>query len=459
MNSENLHTEEFYDVARRIPESYTTYAIYGITIFILLILTLSFIIEIPETVMAEVKVTSENPPITLKAESNGKIMLLSNDRKKRCKKGEYLAVLENSANYKDVLYLNKWLAQHNIWENKNDILELLERPLLLGDIEHSFYTFKLAYIKYHLLLSNKNDYEHSANILGSELIKNYQTLTNRKKLLESYKEEKRIKAKYVKQDSILYRQHAITKDDMDKSILDYMNTQNKIVSLENEITTAELNITQGGAKINQVDDQYYSAKNDAKIQLSESYHSLIIQIKNWEKLYAFIAPGNCVIELANIISNGSFITVGEPVFNVIYENSKFYGTAMLPAEGAGDVRLGDSVNIKMALYPYQEYGSLRGCVKDISLNSIDKSYLVYIDLPFGLVSDNGIRLSFAETMYGQADIITQKKKLILKLFNRLKGATSASRIKEEQRVNEKQKNDSQQESCGQLNNDRKNINF
>ena len=41
-------------------------------------------------------------------------------------------------------------------------------------------------------------------------------------------------------------------------------------------------------------------------------------------------------------------------------------------------------------------------------------------MPNGLESDNNHMLSFAETMYGQAEIITVKKKLIFMLFNKLR---------------------------------------
>ena len=62
---------------------------------------------------------------------------------------------------------------------------------------------------------------------------------------------------------------------------------------------------------------------------------------------------------------------------------------------------------------------MNGVVSDISLNSVEKNYLVYIKLPNGLTSEQGKELSFAETMYGSAEIITEEKRLITKLFYKI----------------------------------------
>lgn len=146
---------------------------------------------------------------------------------------------------------------------------------------------------------------------------------------------------------------------------------------------------------------------------------MIAEIENWENLYVFKAPHDGILEYANIISDGMYISTGEMAFNFIYEKNTYYGIAMLPANGAGDVRVGEKVNIKVDLYPYQEYGVLNGVVSDISLNSVEKNYLVYIKLPNGIVSEQEKELSFAETMYGTAEIVTEEKRLITSLFYKI----------------------------------------
>ena len=50
---------------------------------------------------------------------------------------------------------------------------------------------------------------------------------------------------------------------------------------------------------------------------------------------------------------------------------------------------------------------------------MEKNYLVYIKLPNGIVSEQEKELSFAETMYGTAEIVTEEKRLITSLFYKI----------------------------------------
>ena len=109
--------------------------------------------------------------------------------------------------------------------------------------------------------------------------------------------------------------------------------------------------------------------------------------------------------------------MGTPVFNMVFENSTYYAVAMLPPEGAGKVKVGEKVNIKLSSFPFAEYGTLSGLVQSISQNPIEKYYLVYISLPGGLVSTTGAQLYFAETLYGQAEIVTKDRRLISRVFS------------------------------------------
>ncbi|MCR4592353.1 MAG: HlyD family secretion protein [Bacteroidaceae bacterium] len=427
MNKQTEHTEEFYDVAQRMPDRYTSYIVYGLVVFVLTIFVLGFIIEIPERVYAEAKVISTNPPITLNAQTNGKIHIIEKKSALKCYKGQYLAVIENPADYKDVLALKHWISNAKIWERGANIEELLRSTYLLGDIETDFFAFKVAFIKYHQLLEGHNDYEHTLSLINKQIDANMKSITNREELLNSYNNEREIREFYTKSDSILYDNEIITKDEFDRSNIQYLEARNKILTLEQEINLTHSSTVQNLIKRNQIIDGINNAMEEARVSLNDAFHRLVIQIKNWEKAYVFIAPDECIAEYASIISEGSFVTLGEPIYNIIYKNNSYYAVAFLSSEGSGDVSIGNPVNLDMMLYPYQEYGSLQGFVKSISMNTVDKGYLIYIDMPNGLKSDNNHMLSFAESMYGQAEIITAKKKLILLLFNKLKAITSSSK--------------------------------
>lgn len=118
------------------------------------------------------------------------------------------------------------------------------------------------------------------------------------------------------------------------------------------------------------------------------------------------------------------------MFKIIPINNQIIGQVNLPENGSGKVKVGQSVIIKLNNYPFNEYGSLKGRVKRISLvtnqqtlsdsqNKIN-SYLVDIDLPFGLKTNYGLELNFHAESKGSAEIITADRRLIERFFDNLR---------------------------------------
>ena len=412
-----------------MPDNYTRIIVYGLVIFMAAVIALCFIIEVPETVIAEVRVTSINPPTILKAQTNGKIHFLFDNYRDKYKKGTYLAVMENSANYEDVQFLHKWLTENDIHNKKTDVLEILEKPMNLGELESAFHDFKMACVKYNTLYSSHSSYTNTLKLLEENKKRIGMSIDNNLKTQNIYNKELKIREYYITSDSILFKKNATNKDNMDNSVLQYIQIEKQLANISGQIDDSRQAINETDARIRQAIDEEMIEKTNASIMLNDTYNTLLAQIAMWERNYVFKVPGDSHIELANVLSNQSFVTVGEPIFNVIYDNSKYYGVGILPSTGAGEVKAGNAVKVNMELYPYQEYGSLEGIIKSVSRSSLDRDYLIYIDLPKGLESDNGNILSFAETMYGQAEIITEKKLLFFKLFNRFKEISNIQKRK------------------------------
>jgi archaellum component FlaC len=105
----------------------------------------------------------------------------------------------------------------------------------------------------------------------------------------------------------------------------------------------------------------------------------------------------------------------------------------LPAQGAGKIKAGDAVIVKLDNYPFQEYGSIKGKVERISLtsnplkqnnqNQID-AYLVDISLPNGLRTNYGKQLGFKYEIKGIGDIVSNQRNLLERFFDNLKYASN-----------------------------------
>lgn len=68
-------------------------------------------------------------------------------------------------------------------------------------------------------------------------------------------------------------------------------------------------------------------------------------------------------------------------------------------------------------YPDNEFGLLKGKVKEISLTPNNEGlYLLDVELPNKLITTFGIEIEFKQEMQGTAEIITDDLRLIERIF-------------------------------------------
>jgi HlyD family secretion protein len=158
--------------------------------------------------------------------------------------------------------------------------------------------------------------------------------------------------------------------------------------------------------------------------------------------YVLIAPVNGTISFNGYWTTNQNVIGGEEVFTVIpgYEEipsqarddgqscqterrqtscrpeRRHIGKAQLPIARSGKVKTGQKVNIRLENFPDNEFGILRGIVRNISLVPSQTGqtayYTVEISLPEGLLTTYKKELPYLQNMQGQADIITEDISLL-----------------------------------------------
>ena len=116
------------------------------------------------------------------------------------------------------------------------------------------------------------------------------------------------------------------------------------------------------------------------------------------------------------------INNGDYVFTIIPKNhSSYICKVQAPVLNSGKVKIGQGVNIKLSSYPDNEFGVLKGTVKDISLVPNNEGlYLIDVKLPKKLVTTHSKEIEFKQEMQGIAEIITDDLRLIERIFYQLK---------------------------------------
>lgn len=413
MSDLQAHTFEYKEVAGKISDRFQTLFIICILCLITILFVLGFAIKTPDIIVAETRVTSENPPITLNAQQQGKLHILVSKIPCECFEGQYIAEIENSANVNSVVamkdFIEKCSSPHFLLNSEDcDFMEI-------GDLEPYYFQYKLQKNAYLSLLSD-NHYLYELQLYDLKLKNDSTYIPELEQIHNNYIAEYKIKQKQYQTDSILFAKRVIIEAEANQSYLQMLYAKEKIINSNTLIYKQKQSIIDTQLQKAKLINEYTQAKNESFLKLQESYNNLVAQISKWENNYIFKAAQKGIIEYVGLITDKQYINTSEPVFCNLSANSNFYAIAAVPSAGAGAIKIGQQVNIKLDLYPFHEYGMLEGIVSEIAMNSIDKFYMVKIKLSNGLQSSNGVDFHFAQTMFGKAEIITLEKSIIHKIF-------------------------------------------
>ena len=114
------------------------------------------------------------------------------------------------------------------------------------------------------------------------------------------------------------------------------------------------------------------------------------------------------------------VAANEEVLGITPLNGgELQGQIYLPGAGAGKAKIGQDVIVTLAHYPAQEFGTIRGKVKQIATLPTPKGYYTLISIPQDMKSSYNKKLRFYQNMEGQAEILTDKRSLFSRVFDQL----------------------------------------
>ena len=111
--TEDIALNERQEIPQFIGRPPSLFLRFGITaeaFVVALLLVLSYFIKYPDIVVAKVVLATENPPIHVLAKTGGRVAEILIKNNETVKTGQLLAVMGNTANWHDVLTLDKMLT-------------------------------------------------------------------------------------------------------------------------------------------------------------------------------------------------------------------------------------------------------------------------------------------------------------------------------------------------------------
>ncbi|MDR0559910.1 MAG: HlyD family secretion protein [Prevotellaceae bacterium] len=434
-NSESAkprRSEEIAGIVERMPVTFGRWVAVAVVIFAALLFFFGYIIKYPDTVTGQIRINSTNASARLVANVSGNIKSLYFSPRDDIKKGEYIAVIQNSAVTDDVKNIIEKTGKFDPYKPVSKAVNMFPEQLSLGDLNLDYHTFLAA-------LKNRYDYEKD-NVFEKQRKMLRDNMAWREKLLEESDSilkttmlkldiSKKWFAKYSENNAA--DEKVVSDRETDISKNEYLSLKQEVQNHEKEISSVRMQIIENQNRLAQLNVEQKEKERQLQLDLFSSFSKLVDNLKSWEQKFVFKAPFDGKVEFLKFVTENQFIQAGEEIFGIIPTENNVFGQMLLPTTGAGKVSTGDRVTIKLDNYPYMEYGSIEGVVSSISLLSqVQKSergtvntYFVIIDLPHGLQTNYGEQLDFEYEISGQADIIVKERRLIERLFDNLKYRT------------------------------------
>ncbi len=417
-----LRSEEVQEILNHVPNWMIRWGNTLILILIIGLLLISWFVKYPDTIGTEILVTTNVPPEKIYANNRGQLDAILVADNEKVEADKIIAIIENTANYKDVILLKNTLDTLTI-NYKSFYFPLEKLPeLFLGDVASDYALFEKNYTDYIL---NKE-----LSPLSNETIANRLSLSEARSQLHILNSQKTLSEKeliLVKKDldrfETLYTKGAVSKQEYDQKQLEYLQAQRAVKSINSSVSQLRDLINNSSKNLRGTEIRKLQEENSFLTNVIQSYNQLKRSIRNWELKYVLKSSVKGKVSFLSLWNKNQTVNPGDLVFTVIPdESASFIGKIKAPAQNSGKIKKGQLVNIRLANYPYTEFGQLEGTVKSISLIPDNEgNYLIDVELPKKLITSYNKEIAFKQEMTGTAEIVTEDLRLIERFFYQLKG--------------------------------------
>ena len=417
----NLRSEEVQEILGRPPKWIVRVGISIIFVVVAGPFVGSYFLKYPDILPATITVTTENLPAGVMAMTTGKIDTIAVTEKQLVREGDLLAIVRNPARYEDVMAVKRMLE-----ESDTLVVETHGRASLqLGEIQSAFTAFDNALTDYRHFV--EMDYHNrKIKVIQKQISAQKSLLQKTINQLNISRKQLSAAQKLFEIDSTLYNKSALSLVDYQSARNSFLQQQSSLESSKMSVDNQQMSILQSEQSIFDLEQQRIDEEQQLTSALTTAKEQLAAQIRQWEQTYLLVAPCDGKVTFTKYWQKNQNVNAGEVLVTVVPDgDTQVMGKILLPQQGAGKVKVGQTVNVKLDNFPYLEYGMVKVCIRNISMVPIQvdentKAYMLEVEFPENLVTTYGKELTFSQEMTGTAEIITEDLRLLDKFINPIK---------------------------------------
>ena len=411
------YSEEVNEIMTKMPPWLIRRGIGFLFVVVSLLLFGSYIIKYPDVVMTDVTISSSNPPIKIVSRVDSKIQKIFKRNNDYVSKNELICLINNPANYEDVLQIRKIItAGDSQGINLSNLSKILpNEQLQLGEMQTTYSALLQSFHQYTFFKRNNFSKQKIAQL--SEQIKYHGMLDFEMVQKDSLLNKQLFLGnKKYSADSALAFEKIIAPLELDNTTDELITRQLNVQTTRSSILQSKIQRQEFAKTITDLQQQHLKQEHDFQETIFNTITKLKGELAICEQKYVVISPIDGRTLFFTIWKENQPVSIGETLLMVVPKVENFIAKANLPIDGAGKVQIGQKVLIKLRSFPFQEFGTIRGTVSQISSIPFDSAYALEIFLPDGLKTNLKRAVPPLPELIGTAEVVTSSRSLFERIF-------------------------------------------
>lgn len=418
-----LRSEEVDDILGTVPSWVTRAGSSVLWAVLIALLVLSWFIRYPDVVPSRVKITAQEPPVRLVAQSSGRLAKLLVTDGETVNSGAWLGVMENPAELEDVRRLGALLPEIELRlhdpEKLTQISVELPGTATLGPLHIAYAALVRSVLAYRLFRSEAY-HEKKMALIDAQVVRQRQLVARTRKQVEIVQGEQALSTTARDRARHLLAEGLAPAADLEGA--ESALQQKRLLGAEVQVSVLSHELQGQEYEKTRMDLRREREERSQELGLAiqESYKRLYNELLDWEQRFVLKSPIEGRVALHNLWTDHQYVTVGEEVMAVLPKRNHLVGRIELGQRSSGKVQVGQRVHVKLDGYPFHEYGVLRGTVQSIAPLSQGDAFAVHVAFENDeLRSSFGRALEFKDGMQGSADIVTEDLRLLERILHQV----------------------------------------
>lgn len=411
--------EQIRVVLGQIPNWFLRWGTTVIFFCLSLLVTLCWYIKYPDVIIADIVITTKNPPIAVVARTNGKLGPLLVTEHDQVKEGQVLTVIENTASHEDVYALRHAVEKFELIESSALPVFVPNSSWRLGEVQESYHAFEKSYQDLRLYQSLTPQAKNITS-LQKQIEEYSRLLAKHHSQQELYEQELQLASNTFQRDKQAFQRNLLSSTDFEQKQQKLLQATRQREDIKSQISITKIRIEELQHDMLNFNINKQQAENSYRQTLISQLNALKTHLSQWEETYVLKAPIGGKVTFFDFRSERQFVKSGEEVMTIVPDDEgSLVGKVSMTVRNSGKVQNSNKVLIRLQNYPYREFGMLIGTITNIALVPKDNIYAIEVALDNGLNTTFNKTLEFRQEMQGSAEIITEDLRLIERMFYQL----------------------------------------